>query len=71
MSDNKIQTSIILDVETHKALRRAALDDGVSMNDILVMQVNRFLERRTRSRKALEPAVEPVPVPQEAADLEF
>ena len=54
MSDNKIQTSIILDVDKHRALRLAALEDGVSMNDIVVMQVDRFLERRARNRKLVQ-----------------
>ena len=48
------QTVFQLDVETHKSLRFAALEDGISMGEALRQAVQLWLEQRTKKRKGVK-----------------
>ncbi len=48
------QTVFQLDVEAHKALRFAALEDGISMGEALRQAVQLWLEQRTKKRKGVK-----------------
>lgn len=48
------QTVFQLDVETHKALRFAALEEGVSMGEALRQAVQLWLGQRAKKRKGVK-----------------
>ena len=45
------QTNFRLDAETHKALRIAAIEDGLSMAEALRQAIELWLKERKRARK--------------------
>jgi len=48
------QTNFRLDAETHKALRIAAIEDGVSMAEALRKAIELWLKERKRTRKEIK-----------------
>jgi len=48
------QTNFRLDAETHKALRIAAIDDGLSMAEALRKAIELWLKERKRARKEIK-----------------
>jgi len=51
----KMQSTVFqLDVESHKALRKAAFKAGISMGEALRQAVQLWLEQRTKKRKGVK-----------------
>lgn len=48
------QTNFRLDAETHKALRIAAIEDGLSMAEALRRAIELWLKERKRARREVK-----------------